>query len=71
MPEGERKSKAAAVSASRLLTQEEFKKIRIAQISKEIAAAPGKSEKRKNVEIDSDEEESRFAWFLVWRKCPF
>lgn len=59
MPEGERKSKAAAVSASRLLTQEEFKKIRIAQISKEIAAAPGKSEKRKNVEIDSDEEESR------------
>ncbi|XP_040183550.1 protein SDA1 homolog [Rana temporaria] len=59
MPEGERKSKAAAVSASRLLTQEEFKKIRIAQISKEVASAPGKSEKRKNVEIDSDEEESR------------
>ncbi|CAI9610538.1 unnamed protein product, partial [Staurois parvus] len=59
MPEAERKSKAAAVSASRLLTQEEFKKIRIAQLSKEIAAAPGKSEKRKHVEIDSDEEESR------------
>ncbi|XP_077332642.1 LOW QUALITY PROTEIN: protein SDA1 homolog [Lithobates pipiens] len=59
MPEGERKSKAAAVSGSRLLTQEEFKKIRIAQVSKEINAAPGKSEKRKNVEIDSDEEESR------------
>ncbi|XP_072261611.1 protein SDA1 homolog [Pyxicephalus adspersus] len=57
MPEDERKSKAAAVSASRLLTQEEFKKIRVAQLSKEIAAAPGKSEKRKHVEIDTDEEE--------------
>lgn len=59
IPEDERKAKAAAVSASRLLTQEEFKKIRVAQISKEIAAAPGKSEKRKHVEIDSDEEEGR------------
>ncbi|XP_018409061.1 PREDICTED: protein SDA1 homolog isoform X2 [Nanorana parkeri] len=56
IPEDERKAKATAVSASRLLSQEEFKKIRIAQISKEINAAPGKSDKRKHVEIDSDEE---------------
>ncbi|XP_068089411.1 protein SDA1 homolog [Hyperolius riggenbachi] len=59
MPAEERKAKAAAVSASRLLTQEEFKKIRIAQLSKEMSAAPGKSDKRKHVEIDSDEEENR------------
>uniref|UniRef100_A0A8C5LNY0 Protein SDA1 n=1 Tax=Leptobrachium leishanense TaxID=445787 RepID=A0A8C5LNY0_9ANUR len=56
MPMDERKTKAAAVSSSRLLTQEEFKKIKIAQLSKEIKAAPGKSEKRQHVEIDSDEE---------------
>ncbi|XP_063775973.1 protein SDA1 homolog [Pseudophryne corroboree] len=56
MPEEERKAKAVAVSASRLLTQEEFKKIRIAQIAKEVNSAPGKAEKRKNIEIDSDEE---------------
>ncbi|KAM4708215.1 protein SDA1 homolog [Discoglossus pictus] len=56
MPEGERIAKAVAVSASRLLTQEEFKKIRLAQLAKEVNSAPGKSEKRKNFEIDSDEE---------------
>lgn len=70
MPEDERKTKAAVVSASRLLTQEEFKKIRIAQMSKEMAAAPGKSEKRKNVEIDSDDEERRFVLFLVCQEHP-
>lgn len=57
MPEDERKAKAAAVSVSRFLTQDEFKKIRAAQMAKEIKAAPGKAEKRKNIEIDSDGEE--------------
>ncbi|KAM4810267.1 protein SDA1 homolog [Rhinophrynus dorsalis] len=56
MPEEERKVKAAVVSASRLLSQEEFKKIRIAQLAKQVNSAPGKAEKRKNIEIDSDEE---------------
>ncbi|KAJ1204882.1 hypothetical protein NDU88_000319, partial [Pleurodeles waltl] len=56
MPVEERKSKATAVSGSRILTQEDFKKIRLAQISKEVDSAPGKAKKRKNVEIDSDEE---------------
>ncbi|XP_053317627.1 protein SDA1 homolog [Spea bombifrons] len=59
MPVEERKVKAAAVSASRLLTQEDFKKIRIAQMAKEVNAAPGKSEKRKNIEIDSSDEERK------------
>lgn len=54
----ERKAKAAAVSTSRLLTQEDFHRIRLAQLSREINSAPGKAAKRKNIEID-DEEESR------------
>ncbi|XP_068797317.1 protein SDA1 homolog isoform X2 [Struthio camelus] len=58
MPLEERKAKAAAVSTSRLLTQEDFHKIRLAQLSKELTSAPGKAAKRKNFEID-DEEESR------------
>lgn len=56
IPVEERKAKAAAVSSSRILTQDDFKKIRLAQISKEVDSAPGKAKKRKNVEIDSDEE---------------
>ncbi|XP_021573741.1 protein SDA1 homolog isoform X2 [Carlito syrichta] len=56
MPVAERQAKAAAVSTSRVLTQEDFQKIRIAQMKKELDAAPGKSQKRKYVEIDSDEE---------------
>ncbi|XP_067887287.1 protein SDA1 homolog [Heterodontus francisci] len=55
MPTEARKAKAAIVSASRLLTQEDFKKIRLAQMAKEIDAAPGKSQKRKIVEDVSDE----------------
>ncbi|KAG7477110.1 hypothetical protein MATL_G00090680 [Megalops atlanticus] len=55
MPLEERKAKAAAVSASRLLTQDDFKKIRLAQMAKDVSSAPGKSQKRKNVE-DSDDE---------------
>ncbi|NP_775337.1 protein SDA1 homolog [Danio rerio] len=55
IPEEERKAKAAMVSTSRLLTQDDFKKIRVAQMAKEVGNAPGKGQKRKNV--DSDEEE--------------
>ncbi|KAK2872397.1 hypothetical protein QQF64_017993 [Cirrhinus molitorella] len=57
MPVDERKAKAAAVSTSRLLTQDDFKKIRVAQMAKEVTSATGKGQKRKNVE--SDEEEQR------------
>uniref|UniRef100_A0A8C5U308 Protein SDA1 n=1 Tax=Malurus cyaneus samueli TaxID=2593467 RepID=A0A8C5U308_9PASS len=59
MPIEERKAKAAAVSTSRLLTQEDFKKIRLAQLSKELNSAPGKAAKRKYLEIDDEEEEGR------------
>ncbi|XP_025777939.1 protein SDA1 homolog, partial [Puma concolor] len=56
MPMDERRAKAAAVSTSRVLTQEDFQKIRMAQMRKELDAAPGKAQKRKHIEIDSDEE---------------
>uniref|UniRef100_A0ABI7YZ49 Protein SDA1 n=1 Tax=Felis catus TaxID=9685 RepID=A0ABI7YZ49_FELCA len=56
MPVDERRAKAAAVSTSRVLTQEDFQKIRMAQMRKELDAAPGKAQKRKHIEIDSDEE---------------
>ncbi|XP_006871636.1 PREDICTED: protein SDA1 homolog isoform X2 [Chrysochloris asiatica] len=56
MPMEERKAKAAAISTSRVLTQEDFQKIHMAQLSKELSAAPGKAEKRKYIEIDDDEE---------------
>lgn len=56
MPVEERKAKAAAISTSRVLTQEDFQKIRLAQMRKELDAAPGKAPKRKYIEIDSDEE---------------
>ncbi|TKS84338.1 SDA1 -like protein [Collichthys lucidus] len=54
IPIEERKAIAAAVSGSRLLTQDDFKKIRMAQIAKEVNAVPGKGQKRKTV--DSDDE---------------
>ncbi|XP_020844117.1 protein SDA1 homolog [Phascolarctos cinereus] len=57
VPVEERKAKAAAVSTSRVLTQEDFRKIRLAQLRKEMDAAPRKSQKRKNFDIDSEEEE--------------
>ncbi|XP_061782857.1 protein SDA1 homolog [Nerophis lumbriciformis] len=57
VPVEEREAKAAAVSSSRLLTQDDFKKIRLAQMAKEVNAAPGKGTKRKAA--DSDEEEYR------------
>ncbi|XP_054908582.1 protein SDA1 homolog [Poeciliopsis prolifica] len=57
IPAEERKAKAAAVSGSRLLTQDDFKKIRLAQMSKEVNAAPGKGQKRKMA--DSDDEEDK------------
>ncbi|XP_071385518.1 protein SDA1 homolog isoform X2 [Centroberyx affinis] len=56
MPAEERKAKAAAVSASRLLTQDDFKKIRLAQMAKEVNAAPGKGQKRKNVDSDNEDD---------------
>uniref|UniRef100_A0A671V8T6 Protein SDA1 n=1 Tax=Sparus aurata TaxID=8175 RepID=A0A671V8T6_SPAAU len=54
IPLEERQAKAAAVSGSRLLTQDDFKKIRLVQLAKEVNGAPGKGQKRKNV--DSDDE---------------
>lgn len=63
MPAEERRTKAAAVSGSRLLTQEDFKKIRLVQMAKEVNAAPGKGQKRKNV--DSDDEDNRWGSFLT------
>ncbi|KAI2651547.1 hypothetical protein H4Q32_019671 [Labeo rohita] len=57
IPMDERKAKAAAVSTSRLLTQDDFKKIRVAQMAKEMTSATRKGQKRKNV--DNDEEEER------------
>ncbi|XP_006198305.1 protein SDA1 homolog isoform X1 [Vicugna pacos] len=56
LPPEERKAKAAAVSTSRVLSQEDFQKIRMAQMRKELDAAPGKAQKRKCIEVDSDEE---------------
>ncbi|XP_023600586.1 protein SDA1 homolog isoform X4 [Myotis lucifugus] len=56
MPVEERIAKAAAVSTSRVLTQEDFQKIRLAQMRKELDAAPGKAQKRNYIEIDSDED---------------
>ncbi|KAI5612766.1 protein SDA1-like, partial [Silurus asotus] len=50
IPAEERKAKAAAVSTSRLLTQDDFKKIRLAQMAKDMKAAPGKGQKRKTDE---------------------
>ncbi|TMS08491.1 Protein SDA1-like protein [Larimichthys crocea] len=58
IPIEERKAIAAAVSGSRLLTQDDFKKIRMAQIAKEVNAVPGKGQKRKTVDSD-DEGDSR------------
>ena len=47
MPMDERRAKAAAVSTSRVLTQEDFQKIRMAQMWKELDAAPGKGPKEE------------------------
>uniref|UniRef100_A0A7N8YI41 Protein SDA1 n=1 Tax=Mastacembelus armatus TaxID=205130 RepID=A0A7N8YI41_9TELE len=56
IPVEERKAKAAVVSSSRLFTQDDFKKIRLVQMAKEVHAAPGKGQKRKNVDIDDEGE---------------
>uniref|UniRef100_A0A672HFF8 Protein SDA1 n=1 Tax=Salarias fasciatus TaxID=181472 RepID=A0A672HFF8_SALFA len=56
IPAEERQAMAAAVSSSRFLTQDDFKKIRLAQMAKEVNAAPGKGQKRKNVESDDEDE---------------
>lgn len=57
IPAEERQAMAAAVSGSRLLTQDDFKKIRLVQMAKEVSAAPSKGQKRKM--IDSDDEDDR------------
>lgn len=64
MPLEERKVKAAAVSGSRILTQDDFKKIRVVQMAKEVNAAPGKGQKRKIVDIDEEVEDNRLACYL-------
>ncbi|XP_043913652.1 protein SDA1 homolog [Protopterus annectens] len=51
----EQKAKAASISISRLFTQDDFKKIRLAQMSKEVRFASSKVQKRKNIEITDDE----------------
>ncbi|KAJ0013022.1 hypothetical protein NQD34_017356 [Periophthalmus magnuspinnatus] len=56
IPAEERQVMAAAVSGSRLLTQDDFKKIRLVQMAKEVSAAPGKAQKRKIADIDDEEE---------------
>ncbi|MED6290061.1 Protein SDA1 [Characodon lateralis] len=56
IPAEERKAKAAAVSGSRLLTQDDFRKIRLAQMAKEVNAAPGKGQKRKMADSDNEGE---------------
>uniref|UniRef100_A0A672YDD2 Protein SDA1 n=1 Tax=Sphaeramia orbicularis TaxID=375764 RepID=A0A672YDD2_9TELE len=57
IPVEERKAMAAAVSGSRLLTQDDFKKIRLVQMAKEVNAAPGKGQKRKTMDSDNEEDE--------------
>uniref|UniRef100_A0A2K6U6R4 Protein SDA1 n=1 Tax=Saimiri boliviensis boliviensis TaxID=39432 RepID=A0A2K6U6R4_SAIBB len=52
----EQKGRATAINTSRALTQEDFQKIRMAQMRKELDTGPGKFQKRKYIEIDSDEE---------------
>ncbi|XP_049595008.1 protein SDA1 homolog [Syngnathus scovelli] len=54
LPVEEREAKAAAISGSRLLTQDDFKKIKLAQIAKEVNGAPGK--KRKAADADDEED---------------
>nr|XP_061800080.1 protein SDA1 homolog isoform X1 [Nerophis lumbriciformis] len=56
LPAEERQAKAAVVSGSRLLTQDDFRKIKLAQMAKEVNAAPGR--KRKAADCD-DEGNSR------------
>ncbi|XP_042897863.1 protein SDA1 homolog [Parasteatoda tepidariorum] len=53
--EGSNKEKAMAVSMNRILSQEEFKKVKIAQLSKQVKFAKGK--KRKAAEEDMNAEE--------------
>ncbi|XP_047661898.1 protein SDA1 homolog [Tachysurus fulvidraco] len=54
IPAEERQAKAAAVSTSRILTQDDFKKIRLAQMTKDMNAAPGKGQKRKNEDEETE-----------------
>ncbi|EHA97937.1 SDA1-like protein [Heterocephalus glaber] len=51
----DQRAKATGISTNRVLAQEDFLKLRKAQMRKELADAPGKAQKRKYIEIDSDE----------------
>lgn len=57
IPVEERQAMAAAVSGSRLLTQDDFKKIRMVQMAKEVSAAPSKGQKRKMVDSDDEDKD--------------
>ncbi|KAK7896519.1 hypothetical protein WMY93_021844 [Mugilogobius chulae] len=79
IPAEERQAMAAAVSGSRLLTQDDFKKIRLAQMAKEVNAAPGKAQKRKMADIEEEEDErSDFKFLFItiqfhqnYNKCGY
>ncbi|CAB1318214.1 unnamed protein product, partial [Coregonus sp. 'balchen'] len=65
----ERMAKAAAVSSSRLLTQDDFKKICLAQMAKEVNSAPGKGQKR--MVVDDDDERKDFVRKRKEKLNPF
>lgn len=67
----EKEEKALKVSTERILTQEEFKKIRMAQLKKKITDKNYvKKDKKKNISIDSesegDEKLKKFDSFLIF-----
>ncbi|XP_077983865.1 protein SDA1 homolog [Glandiceps talaboti] len=60
LPLEERESKAANITQARILTQDDFKKIKLKQMQQEMSSAKGKgsAKKRKHVEIQEDNNES-------------
>ncbi|XP_035213126.1 protein SDA1 homolog [Stegodyphus dumicola] len=50
-PSVDNKEKAIAISQSRILSQEEFKKLKVAQVAKELQFAKGKKRKADNVNV--------------------
>ena len=52
----EQKKKAAEISQSRILTQEEFKQIRMRQMAKDLGADKKTGRKRKSSEVNVEEE---------------
>ncbi len=57
----EKEEKATKISTEKILTQEDFKKIRLEQLKKKVTdknfAKSGGAKKRKVISIDDDEEE--------------